>query len=152
MNLIKREFPLTRDLGTLTRDFNNLLESFFKSHPEDYSFVDTGAWAPAVDIKEEKDHFLVLADIPGVKKEDMHVSLENNILTIQGERHFEKKETKGNYSRIERSEGQFYRRFSLPETADESKIRAKCKHGVLEITIPKKKVGLEKRIEVKVEE
>ncbi|KTD08016.1 Hsp20/alpha crystallin family protein [Legionella jamestowniensis] len=144
MNITRRDYyPL--------RDFSNLLESFFKGQPDDSSFIDTSTWAPAVDIKEEKDRFLVLADIPGVKKEDIHISLEKNILTIQGERHFEKMENKDNYSRVERMQGQFYRRFSLPETADDSKIKAKCKNGVLEITIPKKETPPEKRIEVTVE-
>lgn len=146
MNVMKRDyFPLTRD-------FNTFLETFFKGKPEgDSSFVDTGRWAPAVDIKEEKNRFLVIADIPGVKKEDIHISLENNILTIHGERKLESEEKNENYSRVERMQGQFYRRFSLPETADESKISAKCKHGVLEICIPKKEIT-EKRIQVKVEE
>lgn len=143
MNIIKRDYY------PLTKDFSQLLEHFFKTQPDESSF---GTWAPAVDIKEEKDRFLVIADIPGVNKEDIHISLENNLLTIQGERHFEKTENKDNYSRMERVQGQFYRRFSLPETADESHISAKCKHGVLEISIPKKKVAVEKRIEVKVEE
>jgi HSP20 family protein len=146
MNIIKRDYY------PLGRDFSNLLENFFKGHPDDASFVDTGSWAPAVDIKEDKDRFLVIADIPGVKKENIHVSLENNILTIQGERRSEKKETENNYSRVERTQGQFYRRFSLPQTVDEGKISAKCKHGVLEISIPKKESGLEKQIEIKVEE
>ncbi|KTC77891.1 Hsp20/alpha crystallin family protein [Legionella brunensis] len=141
-------FPLTRDLS---RDFTNFLEHFFKGPSEDYSYVDTSTWAPAVDIKEEDNRFVVLADIPGVKKEDIHVSLEKNMLTIQGERYFEKKETKENYSRVERTQGQFYRRFSLPETADGTKISAKCNNGVLEITIPKKEIAPEKQIKVKVE-
>ncbi|WP_284450924.1 Hsp20/alpha crystallin family protein, partial [Methylophaga thalassica] len=115
----------------------------------DASFVD---WAPAVDIKEEKERFVVIADIPGVNKEDIHISLENNLLTIQGERRFEKNENKDGYSRMERTQGQFYRRFSLPQTVDESKISAKCKNGVLEVFIPKKAVAVEKRIEVQIEE
>ncbi|KTC72427.1 heat shock protein, Hsp20 family [Legionella birminghamensis] len=144
MNGIKRDyFPIRKDIGSL-------LENFFKT--QDASFVDTGTWAPAVDIKEEKDRFVVIADIPGVKSEDIHISLENNLLTIQGERYFEKSEEKEGYSRMERSQGQFYRRFSLPQTADEGKISAKCKHGVLEVIIPKKNHAVEKRIEVKVED
>ncbi|KTD17603.1 Hsp20/alpha crystallin family protein [Legionella jordanis] len=146
MNIIRR------DLYPLTRDFNSFLENFFRSQSDDSSFVDTGSWAPAVDIKEEENRFLVIADIPGVKKEDMHISLENNILTIQGERKFEKKETKDNYSRVERMQGQFYRRFSLPQTVDEKKISAKCKNGVLEISIPKKEASMQKKIDVKIEE
>lgn len=146
MNTIKREyFPLQKDFG-------RALENFFKGQLDDSSFIDTGNWAPAVDIKEEKDRFLVIADIPGVKKEDIHISLEHNILTLHGSREFEKTEKKEDYSRIERSQGQFYRRFSLPQTADDAKISAKYKHGVLEIAIPKKKAALEKKIDVQIEE
>lgn len=146
MSSIRREyFPLQKDFG-------KLLENFFRGQLDDSSFVDTGNWAPAVDIKEEKDRFLVIADIPGVKKEDIHISLEHDILTIHGSRSFEKTEKREDYSRIERSQGQFYRRFSLPQTADDAKISAKYKHGVLEISIPKKKAALEKKIDVKIEE
>ncbi|MDP1602380.1 MAG: Hsp20/alpha crystallin family protein [Legionella sp.] len=146
MAIIKRDFyPLQKDLS-------HLLEHLFKGQAEDSSFVDTGTWAPAVDIKEEKDRFIVIADIPGVQKEDIHISLENNLLTLHGERRFEKTSEQEGYSRIERMQGQFYRRFNLPQTADESKISAKCKHGVLEISIPKRNPSVEKRIEVKIEE
>lgn len=145
MNLIKRDyFPLSKDI-------NQLFDNLFKLQP-DSSFVDTGTWAPAVDIKEEADRFLVTADIPGVDKKDIHISLENNLLTIHGERKFEKTENKEGYSRIERMQGQFYRRFSLPQTVDESKIDATYKHGVLQVTIPKKETVKGKRIEVRVEE
>lgn len=143
MNLMKRNYlPFPKDL-------NQMLEHFFKE-PTDSSFIDTGAWAPAVDIKEEKDKFIVVADIPGVNKEDIKVSLTNNVLTIQGQRQFEKSENKDNYSRMERVQGQFYRRFSLPQTVDESKIEASYKHGVLNVVIPKKESTVEKQIEVKI--
>lgn len=145
MSIIKRDYyPLQKDLS-------QFIENMFKGHGDE-SFVDTGTWAPAVDIKEEKNRFLVIADIPGVDKEKIQISLENNILTIQGERSFEKKEEHNGYSRIERAQGQFYRRFSLPQTADESQITAKYKQGVLEITIPKKEVALQKKIEVLTDE
>jgi HSP20 family protein len=111
--------------------------------------IDLGTWAPAVDIKEEKDQFIVHADIPGVDISDIHISLENNLLTIQGKREFQKTENKEEYSRIERMQGQFYRRFSLPQSADESKIDASYKNGVLQILIPKKESVKGKRIEVR---
>ena len=111
--------------------------------------IDLGTWAPAVDIKEEKDQFIVHADIPGVDISDIHISLENNLLTIQGKREFQKTENKEEYSRIERMQGQFYRRFSLPQSADESKIDASYKNGVLQILIPKKESVKGKKIEVR---
>lgn len=145
MSLIKR------DHTPFAKDMSQFLDNFFKGE-SDSSFIDTGTWAPAVDIKEEKDCFVVIADIPGVNKNDIHVSLENKLLTIQGERKFEKTENKENYSRTERVQGQFYRRFSLPQNVDEAKIDAKYKHGVLKISIPKKDTVMEKRIEVKLDE
>lgn len=147
MNILKR------DLIPVTKDFSSLLENFFRGQQlDDASFIDTTTWSPAVDLKEEKDRFLVIADIPGVKKDDINISLENNVLSISGSRKYEKEEKKENYTRIERSQGQFYRRFSLPRTADDAKISAKYKSGVLEISIPKKSTAVEKRIDVKIEE
>jgi HSP20 family protein len=140
-----------KDYYPLQKDLSSVLDGFFRGYSEDASFVDTGTWAPAVDIKEEDNQFLVIADIPGVNKEDINISLENNILTIHGERKTERKEEKKGYSRIERTQGQFYRRFSLPQTADESKISAAYKQGVLEISIPKKEISKQKRIEIKTE-
>jgi len=141
MNIIRRDY------SPFAKDMNQLLDNFFKGN-SDSSFVDTGTWAPAVDIKEEKNCFVVIADIPGVDKKDIHVSLENNLLTIHGKRRFEETEKKENYSRTERIQGQFYRRFSLPQNVDESKIDAKYKNGVLRVSIPKKEAVMEKRIEV----
>jgi HSP20 family protein len=144
MNLLKREYiPLTE----LNQFFDKLLKSQLDS-----SFVDTGTWAPAVDIKEEPNRFLVTADIPGVEKNDIHISLENSLLTIHGERKISKSEDKDGYSRIERVQGQFYRRFNLPQSVDESKIDASYKSGVLKISIPKKEPHKGKKIEIKMEE
>ncbi len=144
MSLIKRDYrPISKDL-------NQFFEDFFKLQ-NDSSFIDTGTWAPAVDIKEEKHQFVVTADIPGVNIEDINVSLENNILTIQGKRECETTENRENYSRVERVQGQFYRRFSLPQSADEAKIDAAYKNGVLQILIPKKEAAKGMRIEVKAE-
>ena len=146
MNIIKRDyFPVYKELGSH-------IENMLGRQLEDASFVDTSTWAPAVDIKEEKDRFLVLADIPGVSKENINISLENNVLTLRGERYFENTEQNKDYTRKERVQGQFYRRFSLPKIADDAKISAKYKHGVLEISIPKKEQSVEKKIDIKVEE
>lgn len=145
MNIVKRDyFPLHQD-------FSSLLNNFFRGQREDSSFVDTSSWAPAVDIKEEKERFVVIADLPGVDKEKVQISLEHNILTLQGERHFDKPEDRSGYTRIERCEGKFYRRFSLPQTADDSKISASYKNGVLEISIPKKQAAVEKKISIKID-
>jgi HSP20 family protein len=94
-------------------------------------------WVPAVDIVEEKDRFLLQADLPGVDSADIEVSMEDGVLSLAGERHSEKRgETEG-VRRIERVSGRFDRRFSLPETADAEHITAKSSNGILVVTIPK---------------
>jgi len=115
------------------------------------STIATSAWIPAVDIAENDDHFLVEADLPGVDPKDIEVSMENGVLTLKGERESEIKEEKEGYSRIERSRGSFYRRFSLPETADSENITAKSNKGVLKITVAKKEAAKPKKITVNVQ-
>lgn len=114
--------------------------------------ISTAEWAPAVDIKEDTDKFVLHADIPGVKPEEIEVNMEGGILTIKGEKKSESKTEKEGYKRVERTYGSFYRRFSLPDTANADAISAKSKDGVLEIIIPKREAVLPKRISVAVEE
>jgi len=108
----------------------------------------TSDWVPAVDIKENDDHFTIVADIPGVAPEDIEVQMENGVLTIKGERETEKTEEKDDFKHIERSFGSFYRRFSLPEGADPDSIEAKSNNGVLEITINKQEKTEPRKISV----
>ena len=108
----------------------------------------TSDWVPAVDIKENDDHFTIVADIPGVAPEDIEVQMENGVLTIKGERETEKTEEKDDYKRVERSFGSFYRRFSLPESADPDSVEAKSNNGVLEITIDKQEKTEPRKISV----
>lgn len=112
----------------------------------------TAEWAPAVDIKEDADKFIIHADIPGVKPEDIDVNMEAGILTIKGEKKTEAKTEQAGYKRVERTHGSFYRRFSLPDSANAGEISAKSKHGVLEITIPKREAVQPKRINVSAEQ
>ncbi len=95
-------------------------------------------WVPAVDIKEDSGCFTITADLPGVAPKDIEIHAENGMLTISGDRESEKKEEKQGYKRIERSYGSFFRRFTLPDTADTDKISAKGENGVLTVTIPKR--------------
>jgi HSP20 family protein len=96
------------------------------------------SWIPRVDIREEAERFVVLADVPGVEAKDIDVTADKGVLTIRGERHAEKKETEKNgYERIERTSGSFLRRFTLPDTANTESITAKQSNGVLEVSIPK---------------
>lgn len=105
-------------------------------------------WAPSVDIKEEGDRFVLLADLPGVSPSHIDVSMENGVLTLSGTRETEAKTQREGYKRIERVSGTFHRRFSLPDTVDAEGISARCANGVLEIVIPKKSVVQPKKIVV----
>lgn len=111
----------------------------------------TAEWAPAVDIKEENDKFVLQADLPGVDPANIDVSTENGVLTIKGEKQTEAKTEKEGYKRVERTYGSFYRRFSLPDTADLEAISAVTRNGVLEVTIPKRESVQPKKISVNVE-
>jgi len=145
MNMIHYE-PLGA-LRTLRDDVNRLLTGALDG--EDGSSVVTSRWAPAVDIKEEDERFVIHADIPGVDPKNIEVTLDNGVLTIRGERRLEsKQEGDHGYRRVERLHGTFYRRFSLPDTADPEKVQAKGKHGVLEVVIPKQAAVQPKRIQV----
>ncbi len=134
-------------LNQLQRELDRAYEG-----SEESGSIATAEWAPAVDIKEEGDKFVLHADIPGVKPEDIDVSMEDGVLTIKGEKQSETKTEKEGYKRIERTSGSFYRRFSLPDTADAEAITAKSKHGVLEIVIPKREAVQPKKINVSSEE
>ena len=105
-------------------------------------------WVPPVDIKEGRDAYEVSADVPGADPKDINVSLEDGVLTVKGSRKAESKDEGEGYTKTERVYGSFYRRFTLPDTADADKISAKTKHGVLKLHIPKKDKALPKRIAV----
>ena len=106
-------------------------------------------WAPSVDIIEDEKEWLVKADLPEVKKEDVKVTVENSVLTITGERKLEKEEKDKKYHRIERSYGNFLRSFTLPDGADGTKVAAEFKDGVLKVHLPKSEKAKPKAIEVK---
>ena len=112
------------------------------------SSVATSDWVPAVDIREENDSFVIVADIPGVDPKDIEVRMESGMLTIKGEKESEKKEEREGYKRVERSYGSFYRRFSLPDTADAEMITAKSNNGVLEVRIGKQEQVQPRKIAV----
>ncbi len=94
-------------------------------------------WLPAVDIVEEKDHFLLRADVPGVNPADIEVSMDAGVLTVSGVRHADKRREGTSVQRVERASGRFLRRFTLPETVDADSITAKSSNGILEVIVPK---------------
>jgi HSP20 family protein len=107
-------------------------------------------WTPSVDISETEGEYQIKAEIPDVRKEDVKVTLEDGVLTIQGERKHEKEEKGKKYHRIERSYGSFVRTFSLPDVIDEEKVKAEFKEGVLNLSLPKSEKAKPKAIDVKV--
>ncbi len=130
--------------GDLDRYFNKRLGVA----GDNGSSLATSDWTPAVDIKEEDDSYVIHADVPGVEPKDIEVNMEDGVLTIKGERKFENEEEREGYKRVERVRGSFYRRFSLPDTANAEAISARSKNGVLEVVIPKQEKVQPKRIVV----
>lgn len=107
-------------------------------------------WMPVVDISESDGEYLIKAELPEVKKEDVKVTVEEGVLTIQGERRHEKEEKGKKYHRVERSYGSFVRSFTLPESVDEGAVKAEYKDGVLNLHLPKSEKVKPKAIDVKV--
>ena len=108
-------------------------------------------WSPAVDIVETENELVVKADLPDVKPEDLDIRVENNILTIRGQRRFEKKVNEDNYLRVERAYGSFSRSFSLANTVNTEAIKADYKDGVLSLSVPKREEAKPKQIKVNVQ-
>lgn len=129
-------------------EMNRLLKAQLDEQDSDNSRVVTSHWAPAVDIKEEQSRFVIYADLPGVKVDDIEITMEKGVLTVRGERSLEKEEDRSGFRRIERARGTFYRRFSLPDSADAERIQAKSRDGVLEIVIPKQEKSQPRKIAV----
>jgi HSP20 family protein len=117
---------------------NRLFETRFgEAANADNSSVVTSSWTPAVDIKEEDTRFVLYADLPGIDPKDIEITMDQGVISIKGERALEKSEDRSKYKRVERAYGTFYRRFSLPDSANAEGIQATGKNGVLEIVIPK---------------
>jgi HSP20 family protein len=111
--------------------------------------VSTRRWAPAVDIRETDEALTLVAELPGLKREDVTITLENNVLTLSGERKFEKEAKQENYHRIERAYGSFARSFTLPNNVKADQVQAAFKDGVLSITLPKVEEAKPRKIEIK---
>lgn len=132
----------------LRRDVDTLFGQQMGQAKDDTSQVVTARWAPAVDIKEDEEKFTLLADLPGIDPKNIQITMENQVLSIQGERRHEAQENRQGFQRVERSYGVFHRRFALPDTADAEHIRAEGRNGVLVITIPKQPKAQPRRINV----
>ena len=128
----------TRELSSLQSEMNRLFNTFFD---EPQRGTGNGGslrrWVPAMDLVETEDHFVLRADLPGLDQEDVSIELEDNVLTISGERKAEHEDRKEGYYRVERAYGQFARALTLPEGVDPDAVQASFDRGVLEVRIPK---------------
>jgi len=132
----------------MQHSMNRLLDGFFANRS--YDCDGQCEWTPAVDISENKDQITIKADVPGMDKNDIKVVVHEDTLTLKGERKSEKTEEGANYYRMERTNGSFYRSFSLPSKVDAGKIKANYQSGVLEIVLPKVEEAKPKEIDVSV--
>jgi len=140
-----------RDLLDITEEFNRMLDRFFSPGLlEEAELPTPTTWYPMVDIVEKKDEYIVNAELPGMKKSDIHITFKDGVLTIEGERKQEKEEKDVDFHRVERRYGKFYRTFQLPAVIKEDKIEATYKDGILTIHLPKAEEARAKEIEVKV--
>jgi len=147
MNTITRWEPF-RGLSTLQDQMNRLFaDTLFRGRSDESALT---TWAPAVDICETENALVVKADLPDVNEKDLDIQVENNILTIRGERKFERDVKEDNYLRVERAYGSFSRSFSLGNTVNTEAIKAEYRDGVLTLTIPKREEAKPKQVKVSV--
>ncbi|UNE62002.1 Hsp20/alpha crystallin family protein [Xanthomonas oryzae] len=133
----------------LQNEIKHVFDRFFEHNSDtDESAVVTAQWVPRVDIKEEPNHFVLYADLPGIDPSQIEVQMDKGILSIKGERKSESSTETERFSRIERRYGSFHRRFALPDSADADGITASGHNGVLEIRIPKRPAATPRRIQV----
>lgn len=137
-----------RTISQLQNEMNRLFEDQLGSEETTDTGMVATDWRPAVDVQEDANQYLITADLPGVDPKDIDVSLDNGVLTIRGERRDESEQKEASYKRVERVRGTFFRRFTLPDTADAENVKAKSENGVLRITIPKQAEVQPRKIEV----
>ena len=149
---IVRWDPL-RDLVNLQERMNRMFDDSFRgigrTGSEDWALG--GSWAPAVDIYEHEGNIVLKAELPGIDPKDVDVRLENNTLTLRGERQLDNEVKQESYHRVERAYGAFTRSFTLPSVVDQDKIKADYKDGVLKVTLPKREEAKPKQINIGVQ-
>src|SRR4029078_8552456 len=134
MNLVT--YDPFRELRSLQDEVNRVFSSSFNRSSDNE--LTRGAWSPNVDIYENKDQIVLEAELPGMKPDDVDISIENNVLTLHGERKFEKKDDNDNFHRVERSYGSFTRSFTLPPTVASENVDAVFDNGILRLTLAKR--------------
>jgi len=141
-----------RDLVAVQDRLNRIFDDTFRGNPRgsDEDWALGGQWAPSVDIFEHEGNLVLRAELPGIEPKDVDVRVENNVLTLRGERKFESEVKREKYHRVERAYGTFSRSFTLPNVVDTEKIKAEYKDGVLQVTLPQREEAKPKQIQVSV--
>jgi HSP20 family protein len=142
---IRRRGDVFSELTRMQEEMNRYFDDFFG---EQRRGLAEGAWLPAVDVSETDSEMVVRAELPGMTQDDIEVNLQDNVLTLKGEKKQEKKEEKENYHRVERSYGSFSRSFTLPAGVNQDEVKATFKDGVLEIAMPKTEEAKPKKIAI----
>lgn len=141
----------SRELNSLQSEMNRLFNTFFGDVPAAEGSGGTfRRWIPAMDLVETDDHFVLRADLPGLGEEDVSIELEDNVLTVSGERKTEHEDRREGYHRVERSSGRFSRALTLPEGVDAEAIQASFDRGVLEVRVPKPEKRKPRKVEISV--
>lgn len=138
------------ELEKLQQDMGRLFDFSFSRWPERDSGLLEGLWSPAIDIYDSKDHLMVKADIPGLSKDEIEVSVHGDTLTLKGEKKKEEEVKEKDFVRSERFYGAFHRAIKLPVAVDSDRVKASYKNGVLELTLPKKEDAKPKQIQIDV--
>ncbi|MGE5313886.1 MAG: Hsp20/alpha crystallin family protein [Acidobacteriota bacterium] len=151
LDVWNRDFPVARSLHSFQREMNRMLDNFFREDLfEEGRFGGVQEFAPAVDISETKDAYVIKAELPGMKKEDVKVTMNNNIVTISGEKKIEEEKREGSYYRMERSFGSFERSIAIPGPVKPDDIECKYVDGLLTVSLPKTEEAKQRVIDVKV--
>ena len=138
-----------KELSNILSQYNNIEN--WPTSKNNHSALTVADWAPKIDIRENKEAYIIDAELPGVKKENVNITLDNGVLTIDGEKQFQKESEDEKAHRIERIYGSFKRSFSLPELVNEDAVVAKFKEGILSLMIPKAQEQKRKSIAIQVE-
>lgn len=139
-----------REIGSLQQEVNRLFGSFFDTQAGVGNGVAARRWIPAMDLVEEGEEYVLRADLPGVAESDIEIELDDDVLTISGERKSEHEEKRDGYRRIERSSGSFSRTLTVPEGIDPERIEARFENGVLEVRVPKPEQRKPRRVAISV--
>ena len=137
------------DVAILQNRLNSIFQDFARPEGEQESLA-MGSFIPPVDVYEDAQHLVLKLEVPGIAQENLDVRLENQTLTVKGERKFEQNEKEENFHRIERRYGSFTRSFTLPQTVDATSVKANYEHGVLSITLAKKEAAKPKQVKVEI--